>query len=41
MPMPSQRIIPAHAGNSLAVLTVLAVFLDHPRACGELLHPEV
>ena len=30
------RIIPAHAGNSLHGLRVRGVESDHPRACGEL-----
>ena len=30
------RIIPAHAGNSLASVLAAACSADHPRACGEL-----
>ena len=29
-----QRIIPAHAGQTCSVLACIAVFADHPRACG-------
>ena len=30
------RIIPAHAGNSVAAMVMMARNSDHPRACGEL-----
>ncbi len=29
------RIIPAHAGNTLQALFYYVIFRDHPRSCGE------
>ncbi len=29
------RIIPAHAGNTMLILSFISVVMDHPRTCGE------